>query len=92
MRRFDPACLRNKNHAKSDSPSGARFGPTSEPTMITFNNVTVHPSGCVSPILRHIDLTIGAGITCIIGPSGAGKSTLLRCINGLVMPTQGTNI
>ncbi len=58
--------------------------------MITFNNVTVHPSGCASPILKHIDLTIGTGITCIIGPSGAGKSTLLRCINGLVVPTQGT--
>lgn len=41
-------------------------------------------------ILSSIDFAIDANDFCaVIGPSGAGKSTLIRCINRLVMPTDG---
>lgn len=36
-----------------------------------------------------VELTLGAGITCVLGPSGAGKSTLLGVIAGLVKPVRG---
>ncbi len=43
------------------------------------------------PVLREVDLTIGAGEkVSLIGPSGGGKSTLLALIAGLLGPSQGT--
>ena len=40
--------------------------------------------------LKEITLQISRGqFVVLLGPSGAGKSTLLRCINGLVVPTDG---
>lgn len=42
-------------------------------------------------VLKEINLTFEKGSkTAIIGPSGSGKSTLLRCLNHLVVPSQGT--
>ena len=42
-------------------------------------------------VLRHINLTIGAGeIFGVIGKSGAGKSTLLRSMNLLERPDAGS--
>lgn len=44
-----------------------------------------------NPVLRGIDLDVGAGeFVVILGQSGAGKSTLLRCINRLVEADSGT--
>jgi branched-chain amino acid transport system ATP-binding protein len=42
------------------------------------------------PVLRGIDLEVGAGeIVLVLGPNGAGKSTLLRTIGGFIKPTHG---
>lgn len=42
------------------------------------------------PVLRGIDMSIGAGeLPCIVGKNGAGKSTLLRLAAGLLAPTSG---
>ena len=44
-----------------------------------------------TPVLRGIDLTVGAGsIVCLMGKSGGGKSTLLRCLNLLEQPSEGS--
>ena len=45
-----------------------------------------------SPIaaLQNIDLSIGRGeYVAIVGHNGSGKSTLAKCLNGLLIPTQG---
>jgi iron complex transport system ATP-binding protein len=43
------------------------------------------------PVLRDVDLHIGAGErVALVGPNGAGKSTLLRAIAGLVDPAVGS--
>jgi len=42
------------------------------------------------PILRDIDLDVGAGeLVALVGPNGAGKSTLLGVLSGDVEPTCG---
>ncbi|MDR0583306.1 MAG: phosphonate ABC transporter ATP-binding protein [Treponema sp.] len=46
--------------------------------------------GSEKPAVRNLNLTVRKGeMIGVIGPSGAGKSTLLRCINHLVIPTEG---
>jgi len=42
------------------------------------------------PVLRAVDLRLGAGGMCaVLGPNGAGKSTLLRTLAGLLTPAAG---
>ncbi|GLV53585.1 phosphonates import ATP-binding protein PhnC [Dictyobacter sp. S3.2.2.5] len=49
----------------------------------------VYPNGYEA--LNDISFVVNKGeFVCIIGRSGAGKSTLLRCINGLILSTQGS--
>ncbi|MFQ6113874.1 MAG: ATP-binding cassette domain-containing protein [bacterium] len=41
-------------------------------------------------VLNGIDLTIREGESIgLIGPNGSGKTTLGRCLNGLLLPTEG---
>lgn len=43
-----------------------------------------------TPVLHDINATLDhPGLYCIIGPNGVGKSTLVKCINKLLMPTEG---
>jgi len=60
-----------------------------------MSNIAIRASGiCASlgnvPVLRGIDLALGAGRwTSIVGPNGAGKSTLLKVLAGL-LPCTGS--
>lgn len=41
-------------------------------------------------VLRGVDLDVAPGeIVCLVGPNGAGKSTVLKCLNRILVPTQG---
>jgi branched-chain amino acid transport system ATP-binding protein len=45
----------------------------------------------VLPVLRGIDLDIGAGeIVAVLGSNGAGKTTLNRALSGLLAPGKGS--
>jgi len=44
-----------------------------------------------TPVLRGVDLTVGAGaLTALVGRSGCGKTTLLRIVAGFDRPDAGT--
>jgi iron(III) transport system ATP-binding protein len=44
-----------------------------------------------TPVLRGVDLTVGAGeFTAVLGPSGSGKTTLLRLLAGFARADGGT--
>jgi phosphonate transport system ATP-binding protein len=57
--------------------------------MLQLRDVAMtYPSGTQAVLPTNIFVPKGQFLV-LLGPSGAGKSTLLRCMNGLVVPTQG---
>ena len=60
--------------------------------MIELQNVSLsYRTGAPAPpALRDISLTFRDGErVALMGANGSGKSTLARCLNGLLLPTQG---
>ena len=59
------------------------------PLALEFETVEfAYPHG--PPVLREVDLEVGAGeFLAIAGPNGGGKTTLLRLALGLEHPTRG---
>ncbi|MDO4567522.1 MAG: energy-coupling factor transporter ATPase [Clostridia bacterium] len=57
--------------------------------MIELRNVSYEYSAG-APALKHVDLQVGDGeFLAVVGPNGSGKSTLAKCLNGLLLPTEG---
>ncbi|NOY76437.1 MAG: ATP-binding cassette domain-containing protein [Calditrichaeota bacterium] len=59
--------------------------------MINVSRLTFSYPSTPSPVLNAIDFQIRTGETVsIMGANGSGKTTLSRCLNGLLLPTEGT--
>jgi ABC-type multidrug transport system ATPase subunit len=41
------------------------------------------------PVLQHLELSVGPGLTLLVGPNGCGKSTLLKLAAGVEPPDTG---
>ncbi|WP_426032808.1 ABC transporter ATP-binding protein [Caulobacter sp. DWP3-1-3b2] len=54
-------------------------------------NMTFRNGDDLTPVLKDVDLQLGAGeLTALLGASGSGKSTLLSIVGLLLRPTAGT--
>jgi ATP-binding cassette, subfamily B, bacterial PglK len=61
------------------------FSPSLE-----VENLTFQYTQAVEPVLKDINISLGAGkVLAIVGPSGSGKTTLVDLILGSLIPTQG---
>ncbi|TVR50531.1 MAG: ABC transporter ATP-binding protein [Puniceicoccaceae bacterium] len=71
---------------RSDLPAVAA-SPSPDPLLEVR---ALHHTYNSEPVLRGIDLTLGAGERlALTGPSGSGKTTLLNCIGGIDRPRAG---
>ena len=59
--------------------------------MIQVSDVTYCYDSDSAPALSHVSLDIRDGeMVAVVGHNGSGKSTLAKCLNGLLLPTEGT--
>ncbi len=61
----------------------------SEP-IIKIENVSYTYGEAKEPALRSVTLDVARGsFTAVLGHNGSGKSTLAKCLNGILVPTEG---
>ncbi len=77
-----------------EGAAAAWLKPSAVPKMqgeVRFHNVAFHyPNRPDMPVLKGLDLTIGAGQqVALVGPSGAGKSTIASLLLRFHAPTAG---
>lgn len=59
--------------------------------IIEVSDVSFYYSDDHPKVLKHVSLTINKGEwISIIGHNGSGKSTLAKCLNGLIIPQEGS--
>lgn len=69
-------------------------GRIDAPALLTHGITLQHMSftylGTDAPVLRDLDLHLGAGTTvALVGDNGAGKTTLVKLLTGMYRPTSG---
>ena len=58
--------------------------------IIKIENVSYTYSDAKQPALSEVTLDIARGsFTAVLGHNGSGKSTLAKCLNGILIPTEG---
>ncbi|GHU34443.1 hypothetical protein FACS1894166_11890 [Bacilli bacterium] len=58
--------------------------------IIQIQNLSYQRNKKVSPLFKHVNLTVSTGDKIVIrGANGTGKTTLLRCVIGVLNPTAG---
>lgn len=58
--------------------------------MIRMSNLSFRYAESGTPALDGLDLAIAEGESIgLLGANGSGKTTLVRCLNGLLLPTEG---
>ena len=58
--------------------------------IIKIEHVSFTYDEAKEPVLRDITLDIARGsFTAVLGHNGSGKSTLAKCMNGILIPTEG---
>lgn len=68
----------------------AASAPAAGDTIVEAQGLVFRHSDRAQPVLRGLNLTIGAGDRLLLaGPSGAGKSTLSALLSGLRSPESG---
>ncbi len=60
-----------------------------DPSEVVLQDVTLAYAG-EPPVLEHLSMRAGSGLTVITGPSGSGKTTLLELIADLRRPQSGS--
>jgi energy-coupling factor transporter ATP-binding protein EcfA2 len=61
--------------------------------MITLGDVRYGYPDADEPVLRGVDLTVGAGqVVGVVGASGAGKTTLAKVISGFIPHAEGGDL
>ncbi|MFI1950806.1 ATP-binding cassette domain-containing protein [Streptomyces xinghaiensis] len=70
--------------------AGPGGGPEPGAPAVELRSVTFAYGAGAHPVLRDLDLTVGAGeCLAVVGPSGIGKSTLTGLVAGLLTPGRG---
>ena len=60
------------------------------PPLIELQDITYSYTATSTPILHHLNLSVGAEKIGLVGPNGSGKTTLFHLMVGLIKPNQGT--
>lgn len=71
------------------APAPAPTTTPTGPSEVVLDDVTLAYAG-EPPVLEHLTLRAGSGLTVVTGPSGSGKTTLLEVIADLRRPDSGS--